>query len=65
MPGNPHQRNIRENGAAPTEAAGLVDSCSTAVKGAQDYNAKLSNSLMQTPTAFFVQKLFGVSPTNS
>ena len=53
--------------AAATEAADLVkDSCSTAVKGAQDYNTKfIEFAHANTNAAFnFIQKLFGVkSPT--
>jgi phasin len=53
--------------AAATEAADLVkESCSTAIKGAQDYNTKfIEFAHANTNSAFsFVQQLYGVkSPT--
>ena len=61
------KESFEKMSAATTEAADLVkDSCSTAVKGAQEYNAKfIEFAHANTNSAFgFVQKLFGVkSPT--
>jgi phasin len=66
--GTTHAKETYEKiSVATTEAADLVkDSCSTAVKGAQDYNAKfIEFAHANTNAAFnFVQKLFGVkTPT--
>jgi phasin len=66
--GTTHAKETYEKmSAATTEAADLVkDSCSTAVKGAQDYYTKfIELAHANTNSAFnFVQKLFGVkSPT--
>ena len=66
--GTTHAKETYEKmSAATTEATDLVkESCSTAVKGAQDYNTKfIEFAHANTNSAFhFVQKLFGVkSPT--
>jgi phasin len=66
--GTTHAKETYEKmSAATTEAADFVkDSCSMAVKGAQDYNTKfIELAHANTNSAFnFVQKLFGVkSPT--
>jgi phasin len=66
--GTTHAKETYEKmSAATTDAVDLVkDSCSTAVKSAQDYNTKfIEFAHANTNAAFnFVQKLFGVkSPT--
>ena len=66
--GTTHAKETFEKmSAVTTEAADLVkDSCSAAVKGAQDYNTKfIEFTHANTNSAFnFVQKLFSVkSPT--